>query len=114
MAKRTVMVLFLVLMSMVFAGCASKESASGAGYVLYVNEDSLLIAQNIDAEKYKEIQEVSPEALIDQGGLDLIRLTYDKAEDFKKGDHVEFRTDGGIRESYPAQADAKKVSLSTK
>jgi hypothetical protein len=100
----------MVMLVMGLVGCAKSQDAR-EGFVLEVKGGSILVAQNITMERYNELKDVSSEALIDQGGLDLIWLTYEKAADFKKGDQVEFWLDGGIRESYPAQGDAKKVEL---
>jgi hypothetical protein len=99
---------FLVVAMLIVAGCA-KEQESREGYVLEVSEGSILIIQNITLERFNDVKDVPSEALIDQNGLELIWVTYDKAEEFKKGDHVLFWLDGGVKESYPKQAEAKKV-----
>lgn len=99
---------FFILLSGSLVGCA-KEQVSGEGFILEVNGNSLLVAQNISLEKYKELKDVSSEALIDQGGLKLIWLTYEKSGEFQRGDHVLFWIEGGVKESYPEQAKAKKV-----
>ena len=98
----------MMVLAICLAGCAKAEETR-EGFVLEVKEGTVLVAQNVTMERYNELKDVSSEALIDQGGLDLIWLTYEKAADFKKGDQVEFWLDGGVRESYPAQADAKKI-----
>ena len=100
----------MVMLAMSVAGCGKSQDAR-EGFVLEVEEGSVLVVQNINMERYNELKDVSSEALIDQGGLDLIWLEYDKANQFAKGDHVTFSTDGGVRESYPAQAAAKKIEL---
>jgi hypothetical protein len=100
--------LFSIVLLVNLVGCA-KTQDSREGFVLEVNDHSILVAQNISLVRYKELQDVSSEALIDQGGLELIWLTYEKADEFQKGDHVVFWIDGGVRESYPEQADAKKI-----
>lgn len=102
--------LFSIVLLVNLVGCA-KAPDPGEGFILEVNDHSILVVQNVSQEKYNEIKDVTNEALIDQGGLDLIWLEYEKADEFEKGDHVEFWTDGGVRESYPAQADAKKLRL---
>jgi hypothetical protein len=102
---------FIVVMAMLamgLVGCA-KSQDEREGFVLEVKESSVLVVQNITQERYNDIKGISSEALIDQGGLDLIWLEYDKASQFDKGDHVTFATEGGVRENYPAQADAKKI-----
>jgi hypothetical protein len=101
-------ILFSIVLLVSLSGCA-KAQDSGEGFILEVNDHSILVAQNISLTKYNELKDVSSEALIDQSGLELIWLTYEKAEEFQKGDHVVFWIDGGVRESYPEQANAKKV-----
>lgn len=100
--------LFSILLLVSLVGCAKAE-APREGFVLEVNDHSILVVQNVSQEKYNELKDVSSEALIDQGGLELIWLTYEKADQFQKGDHVVFWIDGGVRESYLEQANAKKV-----
>ena len=101
-------ILFSIVLLVNLVGCAKAEDPR-EGFILEVNDQSILVAQNISLVRYNELQDVSSEALIDQGGLELIWLTYEKADEFQKGDHVVFWIDGGVRESSPEQADAKKV-----
>ncbi|MCM3666555.1 YobA family protein [Mesobacillus subterraneus] len=100
--------LIIIVLLVSLGGCA-KAQDSGEGFILEVNDHSILVAQNISLAKYNELKDVSSKALIDQGGLELIWLTYGTTDEFQKGDHVVFWIDGGVRESYPEQADAKKV-----
>ncbi|MEW8969893.1 MAG: DUF3221 domain-containing protein [Mesobacillus sp.] len=98
----------MMMLAIYLAGCAKAEEPR-EGFVLEVKGSSVLVVQNITQERYNDIKGITSNALIDQGGLDLIWLEHDKARRFDKGDHVTFSTDGGVRESYPAQADAKKI-----
>ncbi|MBT2678531.1 DUF3221 domain-containing protein [Bacillus sp. ISL-35] len=98
-----------VLMLILGLAACSNDQVSGEGFILEVNDDSILVVQNINQERYKEIKDVPGDALIDQGGLELIWLVYDDTDKLKKGDHIEFWTDGSVRESYPEQATAKKI-----
>jgi hypothetical protein len=100
--------LFSIVLLVNLVGCA-KAQDSREGFILEVNDQSILVVQNVSQEKYNELKDVSSGALIDQGGLELIWLTFEKADKFQKGDHVVFWIDGGVRESYPEQADAKKI-----
>lgn len=99
---------FLIALSVSLAGCAN-EQVSGEGFILEVNDNSILVAQDISLERYNELKGVSSEALIDQGGLKLIRLIYEKSGEFQRGDLVKYWIEGGVKESYPEQAKAKKV-----
>ena len=80
--------LFVIVLTSSLVGCSGKAGEQRDGYVIEVKANSILIAQNISLERYNEVKDVSSEALIDQGGLGLIWLTYEKAAEFKKGDHV--------------------------
>jgi hypothetical protein len=100
--------LFSIVLLVNLVGCAKAQDPR-EGFILEVNDHSILVVQNVSHEKYNELKDVSSEALIDQGGLELIWLTYEKADEFEKGDHVLFWIDAGVRESYPEQADATKV-----
>lgn len=108
MKRVTFFTTVIVMLAMILAGCAKSQDAK-EGFVLEVKAGSVLVVQNISEERYNDIKGISSDALIDQGGLDLIWLEYDKANQFDKGDHVTYSTEGGVRESYPAQADAKKI-----
>jgi hypothetical protein len=103
--------LLLVAISVIVIGCTGKLEASSSkeGYILEKKEGRILVVQEISQERYNDIKDVSSEALIDQGGLKLIWLTYDNVDQFKKGDHVVFWLEGPISESYPEQGRAKKV-----
>lgn len=103
--------LMLVAISVIAIGCTGKLEASDSreGYVLERKEGRILVVQEISLEMYNELKHVSSEALIDQGGLKLIWLSYEKADEFQKGDHVVFWLEGPVAESYPEQGKAKKV-----
>jgi len=103
--------LLLVAISVIVIGCTGKleNSDSKEGFILEKKEGRILVVQEISQDTYNNIKDVSSEALIDQGGLKLIWLTYDKVDLFQKGDHVVFWTEGPVAESYPEQGRAKKV-----
>lgn len=98
--------LFLIVLSVSLAGCAG---GSRTGYVIEIRDNSLLVAQTISLERYNELKDVPSNEWINQEGLGLISVRYEGAEEFEAGDQVKFWLDGGVRESYPEQADAKKV-----
>lgn len=103
--------LLLIAISVIVIGCTGKLEASDAkeGFILEKKEGRMLVVEDISKERYEDLKDVSSEALIDQGGLDLIWVSYDKADQFKKGDHIVFWLDGPVAESYPEQGRAKKV-----
>lgn len=98
----------IFMLALGLAAC-SNEQISGEGFILEVSNDSILVVKNINQERYNEIKDVPGDALIDQGGLELIWLEYDAADGLQRGDHIEFWIDGSVRESYPEQAIAKKI-----
>ncbi|MBT2692832.1 DUF3221 domain-containing protein [Bacillus sp. ISL-55] len=108
MRTRRSAIVMVFLLALCLAAC-SKEQISGEGFILEVSDEAILVVKNINQERYNEIKDVPGDALIDQGGLELIWLDYEAADGLQKGDHIEFWIDGSIRESYPEQATAKKI-----
>jgi hypothetical protein len=104
--KKGILMLFLLALSL--AAC-SNEQISGEGFILEVSDEAILVVKNINQEKYNQIKDVPGDALIEQGGMELIWLEYEAADGLQKGDHIEFWIEGSIRESYPEQATAKKI-----
>jgi hypothetical protein len=104
--KKGILMLFLLALSL--AAC-SNEQISGEGFILEVSDEAILVVKNINQERYNEIKDVQSDALINQGGLELIWLEYEATDRLQKGDHIEFWIEGSVRESYPEQATAKKI-----
>jgi len=104
----------ILLLSIIFTGCGEADIT---GIVIETTDSYLLIAQNLSVETYEEIKHKSPTDIQndDVAGigphLNLMDVVYDHAKDFSAGDYVEVWLKGDIRESYPSQADAKKVEL---
>jgi hypothetical protein len=88
----------------------SEPTIKNTGYVIKVEDNRILVAENITHEKYELIKNISFEDLMGEG-LSLIYLSYDGDEVFEKGNKVEYIIEGGINESYPAQAKAKKITV---
>lgn len=111
MKKMGLIVLF-ILFSTVLFGCQQNEESSHVieGYIFKVHEESIMLAQDIDLEKYQEIKE-KEHLEIGQEGILLISISYDDTSHLKEGDHVKAFIEGGIRESYPAQANASKIEI---
>jgi hypothetical protein len=80
------------------------------GYVLKVEDNRILVAEKVTPEKYEDIKNIPFVNLMGEG-LSLIYLSYDGDEVFEKGNKVEYIIEGGINESYPAQAKAKKITV---
>ncbi|WP_210367281.1 DUF3221 domain-containing protein [Bacillus sp. REN3] len=101
---------FLFTALLVFAGCANEKEAR-EGYILQVNDDSVLVAQDINLARYEEVKDLNQNEWTKEEGLKLISLRYDKAREYKEGDHILFWIDGVVAESYPEQATAKEIRL---
>ncbi len=84
------------------------------GIVLEVNKNYIQVATELSLDEYEEIKdksalEIQNEDVLGDTYRGLIDLTYEHTDEFSKGDEVEIWIDGGIRESYPSGADAKKI-----
>lgn len=87
-------------------GCSTQKTD---GVVIEVYEDSVLFAQDMSNEQYSKIETLSMNMIIEKGNLKLIEIAYKDARHFMKGDKVRVWIMGGIKESYPAMAKAKKI-----
>ncbi|MET3574457.1 DUF3221 domain-containing protein [Bhargavaea ullalensis] len=98
------------------AGCGQAEEDPIAdemvidGTVLEVEVGRVLVAENIDPETYgkirgKDWQEMSEE------GIMLIFIGFEEADRLKPGDRVKAQIEGGVDESYPAQAEASEIEV---
>lgn len=109
------LVLFLSIILIVCGG--SKNQADLEGVILDIDKDVILLAKDLSIKDYNKIKDQSPRTLRNQDvlgeieSLNLYELTYDKSENFTKGDNVEVWIKGPILSSYPAQAKAKKIKL---
>lgn len=109
--KRTLTVFISIIISLSLIGCSKPDRD---GIVLEVTENQILLAEELSPEEYEKIKdkpasEIQNEDVLGDAYYGLIYLTYDNAEKFSKGDEVEVWIDGDIMESYPAQAEAKKI-----
>ncbi|MDC3418388.1 DUF3221 domain-containing protein [Aquibacillus salsiterrae] len=102
---KTVLLMFVLI---IFTVACSKPDIEG--YVIAIDEQRLLVTEDISLEKYEEIKNKTVNE-IDRlsGHISLIYLSYDDANAFTKGDNVRVWIDGGIDQSSPAQAGAKKI-----
>jgi len=111
--NRLVMGLFLML-AIVLVSCGEADLE---GIVIESTDQSLLIAQDLTVEEYENMSHKSPTDIQndDVSGegphLGLMKISYDQAQDFAKGDVVKIWLTGDIMESYPSQAEAKKIKF---
>lgn len=112
--KKTFLIAFIVIWISVFmAGCGEADME---GIVLEVNENGIKLAEDLSPEQYEEIKnksvsKIQKDEVYGEGtGLSLIDLTYENPNEWEKGDEVQVWIDGDIDDSYPAQADAEKIT----
>lgn len=108
--KRIIFMMLFILV-LVIAGCGiTGEKSETQGYILKVENDRVLLAENISIEEYKEIKDLTIEDLSSlEAPLSLIYLSYSKADEFNKGDKVSVTISGGVETSFPGQAKASKI-----
>ncbi len=94
----------LLLSVILLAGCgAVLGPASGEGYILEVTDRTILVVdQKFENKKWNDIWE-------SYNGR-AISLKVSSGE-WEVGQKVKYWIDGGVNESYPEQATAKKVEL---
>jgi hypothetical protein len=102
----------IILLSMVFvivmSGCSTvdNQNPDGEGYVFEISKGRVLILNNVDPEdigkKWNELFESY------QG--EAIWLSTKKSN-LKVGHYVRYWIDGGVDDSFPQQASAKKIEI---
>ncbi|MEK5209797.1 YobA family protein [Psychrobacillus sp. FSL H8-0510] len=80
------------------------------GYILEVSEGEILVAEGITSEQYETLKDKTIQEL-DNERISLIFLSYEDTGNLKIGHKVDVWIDGGINESYPSQAGAKKIEI---
>lgn len=105
--------IFLSLI-LIITGCTqpppTEEGLAIEGFIIE-KEERILVAEGITSEKFIEIKDRTLQEL-DKERISLIYLSYeDNNQDLKVGDKVKVWIDGGIDDSYPAQAKAKKFEV---
>lgn len=112
--KRILLLTIAILVGVLLVGCGDGE-ADMAGIVLDTSENGLTLARELTPGEYGKIKDVSPTKLHNEDvegkrDLGLISLSYEDMNEINRGDEVDVWIDGDIMDSYPPQADAKKVS----
>lgn len=101
----------IILFSFLLVACGESDMQ---GIVLDTSEGGFTLARELTPDEYEEIKDISPTKLHNEDmegkrDLGLIGLNYKDMDEIDKGDKVDVWIDGDIMESYPPQADAKKV-----
>ena len=112
-------IIILLNFFLLLTGCTENEAISTEddlkieGYILEVEEGRILVAKEITSEKYEEIKDKTIGEIqeLDNERISLIFLSYKDTSSLKIGHKVDVWVDGGINESYPSQAGAKKIEI---
>lgn len=105
---RYLKMLMIVIMIIALLGCEEKLTSepSGQGYVFEISEGRVLILDNVKVSDFgngwKDIFE-------DYTGNAIWLKT--STSKYKVGQKVRYWVDGGVNDSFPAQASAKKIEI---
>lgn len=111
--KQTILSLTLIILfTVVFTGCGNADMK---GIVLDTRENELTLARELTSDEYEKIKDISPtklhnEVVEGKRDLELMILSYEDTDEINKGAEVDVWISGDIMESYPPQANAKKIS----
>ena len=113
--------IFTILIVFCFAlvGCSEKETSElneyvkTEGYIMEVEENRILVAENITSEEYEAIKDKSSSDWedLDEEGISLVFFSYDDVSDLQVGNKVEILYNGNMATSYPGQAGAIKIEI---
>lgn len=103
----------MILVSLFLASCGQQEPDM-EGIILEVSEHGVKLAKELSLEEYEDIKndpvsKIQNEDVYGDTYRGLIDLTYEDTGGLNKGDEVEVWIDGGIMESYPEKAEARKI-----
>lgn len=113
MISKYLVIFIVIIANLSFTSCTT---ADYEGIIIKATENQILLATDLSMDEYDEIKElpaveIQNTDVLGDAYYGLIDLTYDDAERFNPGDQVEVWIDGDVLESYPLQAQAKKISL---
>lgn len=103
------------MMIVFLLGCGDGD-ADMEGIVLETTDKGITLARELSPAEYEDIKDepvtkLHNEDVEGKRDLGLMELYYDHKDVFNKGDEVEVWLDGDIMDSYPPQADARKIAL---
>lgn len=95
--------LVMIIICCFIAGCSVQGDPDGSGYILEISENRVLVLdQKFEDKGWNEIYE--------EYNGSAVWLKTD-VSNLKPGQKISYWIKGDIRESYPSQADAKKVKV---
>src|SRR5699024_12530738 len=90
----------------IIIGCQS--GAKVEGYVLIVEADAILLAEDATVEDYETWKELTHNELIELNpSPSLLKITYEDAQDLNEGDYENVELAGDIVASYHDQVEEK-------
>lgn len=112
-------IIFLMVMlgfiAVSLLGCGD-DDADMDGIVLETTKNGITLAREMSPDEYENIKhesvtDLQNEDVEGEQDLGLIDLFYDDKDELNKGDEVNVWIDGDIMDSYPPQADVKKITI---
>lgn len=106
----------LLSSTLLLTGCKEEPTVSKVddfkieGYILEVEDGRILVAEGITAEQYEKVKDKTVDQLSNER-LSLYYFNYENTSKLRKGFQVTVWIDGGIDQSSPAKATAKKVEI---
>lgn len=92
----------------------TKSEPDKMGFVLKVDNDDVMIAEDISSEEYEEMKDMSYSDLakmnMDNGPF-IYELSYDDTDKLNQGDEVEVWMEDGLGDSDIQVGKAKKISI---
>ena len=104
---RILIIAIFLFLSLV--GCSGTQEKI-EGYILEMEENRILVAEDVTAKEYEAIKDKSISAL-DEEGISLIYFSYDDIDKLQVGNKVRILFDGNMATSYPAEAGAIKIDV---
>ena len=105
---------FLIVFCFALVGCSEINKTTKTeqieGYIIEIEENRILVAEDITSDKYEAIKDKSISDLNEEG-ISLIYFSNDDISNLRVGNKVEIWFDGKMAESYPGQAGAIKIEV---
>lgn len=98
-----------LLFIFVLCGC-SEEGVKTEGYILKVEDNRILVAENITLDIFKAIKD-KPMVSLDKEDISLIYFSYDDLSNLQVGNMVRILFNGAIDNSFPGQASALEIEV---
>lgn len=105
--------LFLFFSVLILCGCSEEiveTLVTVEGYILKIERDKILVADDITLDKFEEIKDKTMGDLGNEN-ISLIYFSFDDLSNLQVGNKVMILFNGDIEQSYPAQARAREIEV---